>query len=79
MKQEGEAACPKTTRARKHALDGKKIKYGIKLISVEMELRLIFGPISELFLIIQRQLQMLLAISMHLVNNAARLLKLLFY
>lgn len=44
-----------------------------------MGLRLIFGFISELFLIIQHQLQMLLAISMHLVNNAARLLKLLFY
>ena len=42
-----------------------------------MGLRLIFGFISELFLIIQHQLQMLLAISMHLVNNAARLLKLL--
>lgn len=49
----------------------------LKQISVEMGLRLIFGFISELFLIIQHQLQMLLAISMHLVNNAARLLKLL--
>lgn len=38
-----------------------------------MGLRLIFGPISELFLIIQRQLQMVLAIIMHLVNNAAHL------
>ena len=73
MEREGEAACPKTTRARTHALDGKKIEYGIKLNSVEMGLRLIFGPISELFLIIQRQLQMVLAIIMHLVNNAAHL------